>query len=995
MIMKQTDIQDFNLGQEAWTPEQGDTAKQQIRQLLTESNLNTTKLAEIGQWAQRVIENPKEFPSFQSWLKEQGLPESEIPQEPDYQELSSMVAMGAVAGEMEQEASAAPQSAAPTGPVSPEQMAGMADQGRGGDTMLAHINPEEAAMLSAAGGMGTINPATGLTEYGFFGDLWRGVKKVVKAVAPIALPVIALFVPALIPAVGAALGASAALAPIVGAAAIAGGVTALSGGNVKEILTSAAITGLGSYLAPVIGSKVGSLTGITNTGVLSAIGSGVIGGGITAARGGSVTQILTAAAGGAASNYLGQLASSAINSGGITNSKITQKVFDDAVFAAADAEQMAAAGLSKMQIQQVLIKSGLDPAVSASAASGASQGIPAADIAVSLSNQYGSLNPAISGSKQPSLYANDATGVTNSLIGGANKGALEQVQRYEDGMMRAEQGREIMATLKADGIVGRAAQPKIQAQLIADGVDAKSAAYIANALVEHATSGNISSAIVDQMPNATLYGEKPAPAAPAESTPSVVTSQPAAPAATAPVPQGPVTPSDYTSSGNLAADIDFAVADAKQLAAQGLKPTQITETLKASGMSAAAATYLGNNATIGDGMLKYDLKTFDNYGKNPLYLPDPVTPAPVPMEISEAQFLAEDAAQLALQTGNNVAAIEQNLIYAGVDPVAAAAAANMAVMGMPIEAMTKELTDMGSVYDPAASVTTPVSSSGVSVETDASFAAADAEQLAKQGLSQAQIESTLLYSGMDPFVAADAASLAKQGYDAATITQLITDSGNTGAPGTAPVIYAGNDPQAPLPGYGGPPGSAPSGPVAPEIEPATLTPEQVGAITATPSLLDSATSGPAAGPQYSFTPQAPDARWSQPLQNPGLNPGLVGAGIRPAYDTSSPVQSQYYWGRQPFFNTVDDLAKYNQVPQAQQQPWGIQQGNFEQPVDYAALNTYGPNMFMNAPAVPIQPAVPARSYAPAAQQLQQTMPVAPNNYSYDVRAAPGQYTQIA
>lgn len=41
----------------------------------------------------------------------------------------------------------------------------LASQGRGGDTMLAHINPEEAALLKAHGGSGTINPQTGLPEF--------------------------------------------------------------------------------------------------------------------------------------------------------------------------------------------------------------------------------------------------------------------------------------------------------------------------------------------------------------------------------------------------------------------------------------------------------------------------------------------------------------------------------------------------------------------------------------------------------------------------------------------------------------------------------------------------------------------------------------------------------------------------------------------------------------------------------------------------------------
>lgn len=39
------------------------------------------------------------------------------------------------------------------------------DKGRGGDTILAHINPQEAGILSALGGSGTINPHTGLPEY--------------------------------------------------------------------------------------------------------------------------------------------------------------------------------------------------------------------------------------------------------------------------------------------------------------------------------------------------------------------------------------------------------------------------------------------------------------------------------------------------------------------------------------------------------------------------------------------------------------------------------------------------------------------------------------------------------------------------------------------------------------------------------------------------------------------------------------------------------------
>jgi len=41
----------------------------------------------------------------------------------------------------------------------------MAAFGRNGDTMMAHVTPEEASMLKARGGAGTTNPTTGLPEY--------------------------------------------------------------------------------------------------------------------------------------------------------------------------------------------------------------------------------------------------------------------------------------------------------------------------------------------------------------------------------------------------------------------------------------------------------------------------------------------------------------------------------------------------------------------------------------------------------------------------------------------------------------------------------------------------------------------------------------------------------------------------------------------------------------------------------------------------------------
>jgi len=49
--------------------------------------------------------------------------------------------------------------------ITREEIQKLASLGRGGDTMLAHINPQEAKMLKDAGGSGTINPNTGLPEF--------------------------------------------------------------------------------------------------------------------------------------------------------------------------------------------------------------------------------------------------------------------------------------------------------------------------------------------------------------------------------------------------------------------------------------------------------------------------------------------------------------------------------------------------------------------------------------------------------------------------------------------------------------------------------------------------------------------------------------------------------------------------------------------------------------------------------------------------------------
>jgi hypothetical protein len=83
----------------------------------------------------------------------------------------------------------------------------MAAYGRYGDTMLAHISPEEAMILTAMGGSGTRNPVTGLPEF-FLKKLFRSVKSIVKPIFKIGKKILPVVVAASNPALGASLAAA-------------------------------------------------------------------------------------------------------------------------------------------------------------------------------------------------------------------------------------------------------------------------------------------------------------------------------------------------------------------------------------------------------------------------------------------------------------------------------------------------------------------------------------------------------------------------------------------------------------------------------------------------------------------------------------------------------------------------------------------------------------------------------------------------------------------
>ena len=143
-------------------------------------------------------------------------------------------------------------------------------QGRGGDTMLAHINPREAEMLRRMGGSGTINPVTGLPE--FKGGVGKAISKVVKSVAKAVVPIAAtaFFGPAGGAIAGAATGAMGG-GGLKGA--LLGGVTGslIPGGYLGDVAKT-----VGSGLTSVLPSSIANV--VTKTIAPSTLGAGILGG---------------------------------------------------------------------------------------------------------------------------------------------------------------------------------------------------------------------------------------------------------------------------------------------------------------------------------------------------------------------------------------------------------------------------------------------------------------------------------------------------------------------------------------------------------------------------------------------------------------------------------------------------------------------------------------------------------------------------------------------
>ena len=175
-----------------------------------------------------------------------------------------------------------------------ELAAQIAAAGRGPDTTLAHLTPGEVVLppemmeseqfetavenrfreldlnpeqYVVGMGIASLNPQTGLEEFGFFKKLGKSIKKIAKKIAPIAGP-LANFIPGVGPIVAGAIGAA---TNVVGGKGLKGAISGALGGYG----TGKLIGGIGSLGGAGAGAGAGG-TGATSGGFFSKVGEFIL-----------------------------------------------------------------------------------------------------------------------------------------------------------------------------------------------------------------------------------------------------------------------------------------------------------------------------------------------------------------------------------------------------------------------------------------------------------------------------------------------------------------------------------------------------------------------------------------------------------------------------------------------------------------------------------------------------------------------------------------------
>ena len=314
-----TSAQSYEAAQEALgmtRPEDLAMLKESLRQNMAELQLTPSQLTTLIEIFEYMSQRPAEYKEIrQDLIKNDFIDPEDLPEEYDVEFIGSFLSVLNELQMTQAQGAQAPMQDLPPveGADAMEGMNGMqpmamaeggladvasylASQGRNGDSMLAHITPNEAELLQSRGGSGTINPTTGLPEF-FLKKIFKAVKSVVKSVGKVVKSVLkspvgrilatvalaAVLGPA---GVGLSLGSTAASSLAINAGLASAGTTLLGGGNIKQALISGAmgyvggggtvmgaspVSAVGGYLSSVapVGSALntGLATGLIGAGV--------------------------------------------------------------------------------------------------------------------------------------------------------------------------------------------------------------------------------------------------------------------------------------------------------------------------------------------------------------------------------------------------------------------------------------------------------------------------------------------------------------------------------------------------------------------------------------------------------------------------------------------------------------------------------------------------------------------------------------------------------
>lgn len=279
-------------------------SKQVVQEAIGDLQLTQEEIDTLLEVVEYLSQNPGKYDQVLQQLIQEGIVEQgDLPDQYDPEFMGTLLIVLNEVQSMRGQGAMEPMQMSPTVEgLAPIGMAegGLADvasylasQGRNGDSMLAHITPEEAELLRSRGGSGTINPVTGLPEFFIkkafkaIGKAFKSVANVVKKIAksPIGriIATVALATVLGPTAIGAFMGPA-------GTAALASGtVTLAGGGSLKEALISGAmgyiggggtimgtnpLAAVGKYMPGLAGSALN--TGFS-TGVIAA-GIGKLGG---------------------------------------------------------------------------------------------------------------------------------------------------------------------------------------------------------------------------------------------------------------------------------------------------------------------------------------------------------------------------------------------------------------------------------------------------------------------------------------------------------------------------------------------------------------------------------------------------------------------------------------------------------------------------------------------------------------------------------------------